>query len=74
MGLPIMEDRTEETEKKHVVEVVGGRQGGREREPKGRKRKVRKAATMLAKNKWPKNILYLKILTVQKVVDFLNLF
>ncbi len=45
----------------------------REREPKGRKRKVRKAPTMLAKNKCPKNILYLKILTVLKVVDFLNL-
>ncbi len=77
MGLPIMEDRTEETEKKHVV-VLGGRQGERERErerePKGRKRKVRKAPTMLAKNKCPKNILHLKILTVQKVVDFLNLF
>ena len=73
MGLPIMEDRTEETEKKRVV-VLGGRQGGREREPKGRKRKVRKAPTMLAKNKCPKNILHLKILTVQKVVDFLNFF
>ena len=54
MGLPIMEDRTEETEKKHVV-VVGGRQGERKRESqKGRKRKVRKAPKMIAKNKCQK--------------------